>query len=85
MGLILIAFNVITGAVKARMDLTEEKVYTLSDGTKAILEKLDTPVKVRFYFSQAEGTSPKLVFIKSYAKRVEDLLDEVPAGRARAS
>lgn len=49
MGLILIAFNVISSAVKARVDLTREKVYTLSPGTKTILEKLDTPVNVRFY------------------------------------
>ena len=46
--LAVIAFNVITGALKARADLTREKAYTLSDGTRAILRKLDTPVKIRF-------------------------------------
>lgn len=75
MALILIAFNVIAGAFKERMDLTQEKAYTLSAGTKAILRKLDTPVKLRFYCSQGDA-SPETVYLRSYAKRVEDLLDE---------
>ncbi|HVV72804.1 MAG TPA: GldG family protein [Verrucomicrobiae bacterium] len=75
MALILIAFNVIAGAFKERVDLTKEKAFTLSDGTKAILAKLDTPVKVRFYCTQGE-TAPETVFLKSYARRVEDLLAE---------
>ena len=58
-----IAFNFITGAVKQRVDLTKEKAYTLSAGTKAILHKLDTPVKIRFYYSPAVKTaSPDTVF-----------------------
>ena len=76
MALILIAFNVISGAVKTRVDLTEENLYTLSPGTKAVLQKLDTPVKVRFFFSQPETSTPETVFLKTYAKRVEDLLAE---------
>ena len=40
---IIIAVNVITGAKPVRVDLTQEKAYTLSAGTKAILKKLDTP------------------------------------------
>src|SRR5436190_3063696 len=76
MAIVLIAFNVITGVVKTRIDLTKEKAYTLSQGTKAILKKLDTPVKVRFYCTQTEHSTPETVFLKAYAKRVEDLLAE---------
>src|SRR5215468_10947678 len=72
---ILIAFNVIAGAFKERVDLTKEKAFTLSKGTKAILGKLDTPVKIRFYCSQGE-TAPETVYLKGYARRVEDLLAE---------
>ena len=75
MALILVAFNVIAGAFKERVDLTKERAFTLSQGTRAILTKLDTPVKIRFYCSQGE-TSPETVFLKGYAKRVEDLLAE---------
>ena len=74
--LILIAFNVIAGALKGRLDLTKEKAYTLSTGTRAILAKLDTPVKVRFYCTQTESATPETVYLKGYAKRVEDLLSE---------
>ncbi len=75
MALILVAVNVIAGVVKQRVDLTKEKAYTLSRGTRNILGKLDSTVKVRFYCTQGE-TAPETVFLKNYAKRVEDLLAE---------
>ncbi|MBU6401776.1 MAG: Gldg family protein, partial [Verrucomicrobia bacterium] len=74
MFIILVAINVIGGWFKERLDLTADKEYTLSAGTKAILSKLDTPVVVRFYCSQSEASMP--VFLKSYAQRVQDLLAE---------
>ena len=74
MALILIAFNVITGAFRVRVDLTADKAYTLSDGTRAILHKLDTPVKIRFYCTKAEIATPETVYLRDYARRVEDLL-----------
>src|SRR5947209_7558766 len=76
MALLLIAFNVVAGAMKERVDLTKERAFTLSPGTRAILKKLDTPVTIRFYFSQSANASPETVFLKGYAKRVEDLLSE---------
>jgi ABC-type uncharacterized transport system involved in gliding motility auxiliary subunit len=76
MALILIAFNLIAGTAKQRMDLTKEKAYTLSAGTKEILRKLDTPVKIRFYCTKADASSPASVYFSGYAKHVEDLLDE---------
>ncbi len=75
MALILIAFNVIAGALKERIDLTHERAYTLSDGTKKILGKLESPVTVKFYCTQGEA-APETVYLRSYARRVEDLLDE---------
>src|SRR3989449_1026420 len=76
MALIIIAFNVISSALKRRVDLTKEKAYTLSAGTKTILGHLDTPVKVRFYCTQTESSTPDTVYLKGYDKRVEDLLTE---------
>ncbi len=58
------------------MDLTEDKAYTLSAGTQAILKKLDTPVTIRFYCTQTESATPETVYLKSYARKVEDLLFE---------
>src|SRR6185437_2203109 len=76
MAAVLVAFNLLTAPVHDRVDLTKDKAYTLSAGTKAILKKLDTPVKIRFYCTQAENATPYSVYLKSYAKKVEDLLQE---------
>jgi len=73
---IVIAFNALTSTVKQRFDFTHEKAYTLSAGTKAILKKLDTPVKIRFYFSSGDNESPDTIFFKNYAQHVSDLLQE---------
>lgn len=76
---ILIAVNVITGVEPLRVDMTQDKAYTLSAGTKAILKKLDaqdTPVKIRFYCSQSETATPETVYLKDYARKVQDLLQE---------
>ncbi len=74
MFLIIVAVNLIAGAAKSRVDLTADRLYTLSDGTKAILKKLDGPVEIRFYCTQGEKEMP--LALKSYAQRVEDLLSE---------
>lgn len=74
---IAIALNLIFSRVGARMDLTEDKVYTLSEGTKTILANLDTPVQIRFYFSRsARDVDPGL---RTFAQRIEDLLGEYRA------
>ncbi len=71
---ILVAINLIGSRAKQRVDLTAEKAYTLSEGTRAILSKLDTPIQIRFYCTRGENRMP--VFLKTYAQRVEDLLGE---------
>lgn len=73
-GLILIALNFIAGRARQRVDLTAEKAYTLSAGTKAILSKLDTPVQIRLYCTKNANAMP--VALTNYAQRVEDLLAE---------
>jgi ABC-type uncharacterized transport system involved in gliding motility auxiliary subunit len=76
MFLLLAGFNVVTSALKVRVDLTAEKAYTLSEGTRAILGQLKKPVKVRFYYTQVENATDETVFLSTYAKQVEDLLGE---------
>jgi ABC-type uncharacterized transport system involved in gliding motility auxiliary subunit len=73
---VLILVNFILGFARTRKDMTQEQAYTLSAGTKAILKKLDTPVTIRFYCTQSESATPETVFLKGYARKVEDLLDE---------
>ena len=71
---ILIAVNVLGSFLKVRGDLTENKLYTLSPGTKKILDKLDTPVEIRFYYSRDNSSMP--VPLRTYAQEIEDLLSE---------
>jgi ABC-type uncharacterized transport system involved in gliding motility auxiliary subunit len=73
---ILIAINLIGSAAKARVDLTQEKAYTLSAGTRDILKRLDTPIKIRFYCSQPTEATAETVMLGSYARQIEDLLSE---------
>ena len=44
--------------VIVQFDLTEGRVYTLSSGTKAVVGKLEAPVKVRLYYSQGSSAVP---------------------------
>ncbi len=79
---VLIAFNFIVSAFNLRADLTEGDVYTLSGGTRSILGKLEAPVKLRLYYTQGGEAVP--VGLKTFAKRVEDLLNEYKAaGRGK--
>ncbi|MGZ5136228.1 MAG: GldG family protein [Burkholderiales bacterium] len=71
---ILVAANFIVSAFNARVDLTQGHVYTLSPGTKAILSKLEAPVRIRFYYTQGSNAVP--VALKTFAQRVEDILNE---------
>jgi ABC-type uncharacterized transport system involved in gliding motility auxiliary subunit len=57
-----------------RIDLSENHLYTLSDGTRHILENLQEPVNLYLFFS--EDASRDLPQIRSYAKRVDEMLDE---------
>jgi len=69
-----------------RIDLTENRLYTVSDGTKRILGSIDEPINLYFYFSdQASEGVPSL---RDYASRVRELLDEFVAtsrGKLRLS
>ncbi|MDE0145994.1 MAG: Gldg family protein [Nitrospira sp.] len=58
----------------ARIDLTEQRLYTLSEGSKNILQGLDEPVTLRFYLSKKLAV--ELAGIRSYTSRVLELLQE---------
>ena len=58
----------------ARLDLTTDSRFTLSDGTRQVLTEIGEPISLRFYRSQAlDLLGP---FYSAHAKRVEELLDE---------
>lgn len=61
----------------ARIDLTQQRLYTLSDGTKATLARLDEPVAIRFYYSKRLGDAMPNYAL--YAQNVQEMLDEYAA------
>jgi len=72
--LIVVAINVITSMTRMRVDLTEDRIYTLSEGTRKILSKLDGKLKIRFYCTRDEAAMP--VNYRNHAQRIDDLLAE---------
>jgi ABC-type uncharacterized transport system involved in gliding motility auxiliary subunit len=71
---ILVAINAIISSINIRKDLTDEKLYSLSDGTRSMLSKLERPVTLKLFFSKSSTKAP--IFLKHYAREVEDLLNE---------
>lgn len=69
--LVMLSSQLLTGM---RLDLTENRLYTLSDGTRNILEDLEEPVNLHLFFS--EDASADLPQIRSYARRVREMLEE---------
>ncbi|MEE8495152.1 MAG: Gldg family protein [Xanthomonadales bacterium] len=57
-----------------RVDLTQNGLYTLSDGTRNILRELQEPVNLYLFFSgEASRGLPQ---IRSYARRVDEMVEE---------
>lgn len=74
-----LALNVLSGQVfrGAQLDLTEGRIYTLSDGTRQILRSLKEPLTLRFFLSrELLEQSPSF---KNYAKSVQELLERYAA------
>jgi len=72
--LIIGAVVVTLGNLRLRHDCTEEKLFTLSKGSRRLLAELPEHVTIKFFFNRSSPNVP--MFIKSYARQVEDLLKE---------
>ncbi len=72
--LILVAVNYLVSFQPVKLDLTEGRIQTLSEGTRRLLRGLQAPVKVKLYISRGEQAMP--VPLRSFAQRVEDLTRE---------
>ncbi|MCG8670389.1 MAG: Gldg family protein [Pseudomonadales bacterium] len=81
MGLVILAAIVLVSTLitdvlfkGVRIDLTENKLYTLSDGSKNVAANLSEPVELYFFFSR-ENTKDALGW-RNYGKQVRELLEE---------
>ena len=72
--LAFLAFNMLArvGLSDWRLDLTEQKLHTISAGTEKVLAEIEQPVELYFFYS--DQASKDLPTLRTYAKRVEEML-----------
>jgi len=62
---------------RARIDLTQQQLYTLSDGTRQVLAGLTDPITLRLFYSRRLGS--EIPLYGAYADRVREMLAEYVA------
>lgn len=75
-GLFLIVSVAVIGMIpRWRIDLTQDNLYTLAQGTRNIVSDLERPVELLFFYSEeATADVPQL---RGYGIRVQELLEEM--------
>jgi gliding motility-associatede transport system auxiliary component len=73
---LFLALNILGSSMLhgARLDLTENNLYTLSAGSKSIAHKIDEPITLTYYISEKQAN--EIPDIKSYSTRVREVLRE---------
>jgi ABC-type uncharacterized transport system involved in gliding motility auxiliary subunit len=80
----LVLVNYLAAKLPLRLDATADKIYTLSPGTRAILARIEEPVRLDFYWSRSASSPP--ADYKNFAARVEEMLRQyVRAARGKIS
>ncbi|MBJ2220626.1 DUF7088 domain-containing protein [Pseudomonas sp. MF7453] len=83
-GFVAVNFDLAPRLASMRVDLTEQQLYTLSPGSRQIIQALKEPTDLYFYFSSQAARD--LMVMRSYAVRIDALLREyerVSNGRLR--
>jgi ABC-type uncharacterized transport system involved in gliding motility auxiliary subunit len=71
----VVAVSLANGILRgARLDLTENELYTLSPGTIGTLGKIEEPINLYFFFS--DRATSDIPYLRAYAGRVRDMLRE---------
>jgi ABC-type uncharacterized transport system involved in gliding motility auxiliary subunit len=73
---ILVGINILaeTRLANTQIDLTQQHLYTLSDGTRKIIAGLKEPLTLRLYYSRALGS--RIPLYGAYADRVREMLTQ---------
>jgi ABC-type uncharacterized transport system involved in gliding motility auxiliary subunit len=75
LGLVMLSNAALRGV---RLDLTQNKLYTLTPGTQQVFAELKEPVNLYFYFSR-DAAAKQAPMILPYAARVREFLEEIAA------
>ena len=60
---------------RLRLDLTENNLFTLNDGTVNILKTIDENIHLRLFYSDQATTN--IPMLRTYHRRVVDFLEEL--------
>ena len=72
---LLVSVGLISALPSVRIDLTEDDLFSLADGTRNIVSGLEEPIELLFFYSEsATEDQPQ---IRSYGTRVQELLREI--------
>ena len=72
---LLVSVGLISALPSIRIDLTEDNLFSLADGTRNIVSGLEEPIELLFFYSEsATEDQPQ---IRSYGTRVQELLREI--------
>ncbi len=72
---LLVSVGLISALPSLRIDLTEDDLFSLADGTRNIVSGLEEPIELLFFYSEsATEDQPQ---IRSYGTRVQELLREI--------
>ncbi len=72
---VVFAVAIISVLPNWRIDLTEDRLYTIADGTRIIVQNIEQPIELMFFYSDsATEDQPQ---IRSYGNRVIELLEEI--------
>ncbi|MFM9940244.1 MAG: Gldg family protein [Hyphomicrobiaceae bacterium] len=73
---LLLTFNLLTSLIfrSAKLDLTEDRLFTISNGTRSVLSRIEEPISVRVYYTKKLGEVAPL--FGKYFERVKALLEQ---------
>ena len=81
LGLTAIAITLLFGVLvislipSLRIELTEDRLYSLSEGTLSILSSLNEPIELMFFYS--DSATEDVPQLRTYGNRVQELLREI--------
>ena len=76
LALLFLAVTVLSNTLfrGVRLDLTDNNLFTISDGTENILDNIEEPINLYFFFS--DRATDSVPYLRTYARRVRELLEE---------
>jgi gliding-associated putative ABC transporter substrate-binding component GldG len=80
---LVILVNLIFSSLNIRLDITKEKIYSLSQGTKRILKKIDDNLFIDVYYSKE--LPPQITTIKDYTITILNDYKDFSANKIKLS